>query len=246
MTTLRERPVSAGYELVMLILCLYALATLVMETTVQFEPGTQTILDYMDYVVCALFFLDFTNSFWRAPHRWRYFYTWGWLDLVSSIPAIDVLRWGRAARVVRVFRVFRGMRTTKLLAELVVKRRGENTFLAASLVALLLVVFCSIAALYFEVDAGSNIKTGEDALWWALVTITTVGYGDRYPVTTEGRALAVFLMTAGVGLFSIFSAFLAARFIGNSADDSSNTSSELSALRTEMAEIRRILEQLKR
>ena len=141
MTTLRERPVSAGYELVMLILCLYALATLVMETTIQLEPSTQTILDYTDYVVCALFFLDFNNSFWRASHRWRYFYTWGWLDLVSSIPAIDVLRWGRAARVVRVFRVFRGMRATKLFAELVIKRRGENTFLAASLVALLLVVF---------------------------------------------------------------------------------------------------------
>jgi voltage-gated potassium channel len=65
-----------------------------------------------------------------------------------------------------------------------------------------------------ERDApGSNIRTAEDALWWAYVTITTVGYGDKYPVTSEGRIIAVALITVGVGLFGTFTAFVASWFV---------------------------------
>jgi voltage-gated potassium channel len=170
--------------------------------------------------------------------------TWGWLDLVSSIPMIDGTRWGRAARIVRVLRVLRGLRATKLLAGLVLRRRGESAFLAVSLVALLLIVFCSIAVLHFETDPESNIKTAEDALWWAFATITTVGYGDCYPVTWEGRLIATILMCAGVGLFGTFSGFLAAWFIGSeAADGSSHVSDDLRELREEVAALRRTLEQ---
>jgi voltage-gated potassium channel len=76
-----------------------------------------------------------------------------------------------------------------------------------------MVIFSSIAILQVEHAPNSNIKTAEDALWWSYVTITTVGYGDKYPVTTEGRIIAVFLMTIGVGLFGTFTAFLASWFI---------------------------------
>ena len=64
-----------------------------------------------------------------------------------------------------------------------------------------MLLFSSIAILQVETDPNSNIKTAEDAIWWSYVTITTVGYGDKYPVTTEGRIIAVILMTVGVGLF---------------------------------------------
>lgn len=122
-----------------------------------------------------------------------------------------VLESGRSGRVLRVMR---GLRATKLLAGLVVRRRAENTFLAASLVALLLVIFCSVAVLHFETNVDSNIRSPDDALWWAFATIATVGYGDRYPVTGEGRIVATILMAAGVGLFGTFSGFLAAWFLG--------------------------------
>jgi voltage-gated potassium channel len=237
-----RRPASVGYQLFTLILCLYALAALALETAVRLEPGTRAILDYADYAVCTLFFLDFIISMWRAPDRWRYFITWGWLDLLSSVPTVDVVRWGRAARIVRVFRVLRGLRATKLVAGLVLQRRAENTILAASLVALLLIVFCSVAILHFEVTPESNIKTAEDAVWWAFATITTVGYGDRYPVTSEGRFVAAILMTGGVGLFGTFSGFLAAWFIESGAAEGTDVSADISSLRTEIAALRKLLD----
>src|SRR5687768_3976700 len=147
-----NRFASAPYQLFMLVLCLYALGVLAFQTTVAASPETRTILDYADYVVCALFFADFVVSLVRAPNRWRYLYTWGWLDLLSSIPMVDAVRWGRAARVLRVLRVLRGLRATKLLATLILRRRAESSFVAAALAALLLLVFCSVAVLHFETD----------------------------------------------------------------------------------------------
>ncbi len=123
----KPRTVSASYQFFMLVLCLYALAALAAQSAMRLEPGTRRILDYADYVVCVMFFADFVVSLLGAPNRWRYFITWGWLDLISSIPMIDMTRWGRAARIVRVFRVLRGLRATKLLAGLVLRRRGEST-----------------------------------------------------------------------------------------------------------------------
>ncbi|MFN0175157.1 MAG: potassium channel family protein [Saprospiraceae bacterium] len=86
--------------------------------------------------------------------------------------------------------------------------------MSASVVAILMIVFSSIAILQVEDDPNSNIKTGEDALWWSYVTITPVGYGDKYPVTTEGRMIAIALMTVGVRLFGTFTALMASWFVG--------------------------------
>jgi voltage-gated potassium channel len=78
-----------------------------------------------------------------------------------------------------------------------VTKRTESAFLAVALVAILLLIGSSISILQVETAPESNIKTADDALWWALSTITTVGYGDRYPVTPEGRFVAGLLMCAG-------------------------------------------------
>jgi voltage-gated potassium channel len=77
-----------------------------------------------------------------------------------------------------------------------------------------LVVFSSIAMLTLERDIpGATITTAEDALWWAIATITTVGHGDCYPITGEGRAVASIMMTAGVGLFGTLSGVAASWFM---------------------------------
>jgi len=232
---------SASYQIFMFALCVYTLVALSAEAI--FKPGGEIsqLLTYADTTVCAIFFLDFLLSLYRAPNRWRYLYTWGWLDLLSSIPALDAARWGRAARIARIFRVLRGVRATRILAGAVLERRAQSTVLAAALVALLLLITASIAMLNVETAPESNIKTAEDALWWALATITTVGYGDRYPVTSEGRFVAGFLMCAGVGLFGMFSGFIAAWFVAPEAKDERG---EIEALRGEISAIRTLLERM--
>jgi voltage-gated potassium channel len=233
---------SAGYQLFMLALCMYALGALAVHTVVKLEPRTGEILDIADYVVCLFFLLDFGVSMHRARHPWRYLVRWGWLDLLSSIPSVPMMRWGRAARVLRVFRVLRGLQATRVVATLLVRRRTENAFLAASLVALLLIVFCSVAVLHFETDPDSNIRTAGDAIWWAFATITTVGYGDRFPVTVEGRVVAAVLMAAGVGLCGTFAGFLASWFIGERND--SGKTEDLAAVKAELAALRAAIEGL--
>ena len=123
------------------------------------------------------------------------------------------------------------------------QRRSESTMLAATLVALILTVVSSIAILNAENDRSSNIRTAgdaEDAEWWTRTTITAVGYGDKFPVTSEGRVIAVMLMVVGVGLFGTFSGFVAAWFLA--PEKAEQGRSELSELRAEIEGLRLALE----
>jgi voltage-gated potassium channel len=235
----RNHAESIPYQLLMLALCVYTLVALTFEVVLRPRGEIRLLLGYADTAVCAVFLLDFFLCLYRAPSRWQYLYTWGWLDLASSIPTLDVTRWGRAARVARIIRLLRGVRATKILGGLALEKRAESAFLAVALVAILLLVVASISILQVETAAESNIRTADDALWWALSTITTVGYGDRFPVTPEGRFVAGLLMCAGVGLFGMFSGFLAAWFVAPAAQ---RETGELEALKDEVRELRSMLE----
>jgi voltage-gated potassium channel len=171
------------------------------------------LLEYADLAICVVFLVDFLVSLAFAPDKVQYFVTWGWLDLISSIPAVDFARWGRAARVFRVLRVLRALRATRVVASLAMRYRARNAVFAAALLLLLTVFSCSIAILHFEADTGGNICTAPDALWWAVSTVTTVGYGDFFPVTWEGRLVAALLMITGVGVFSALAGAMSTLFL---------------------------------
>jgi voltage-gated potassium channel len=89
------------------------------------------------------------------------------------------------------------------------------------LLAVITIIFaCSALVLSFEAHAkGSNIHNFGDALWWAVVTVTTVGYGDKYPVTGGGRGVAAILMFVGIGLIGVLTATVASFFVEQTADD---------------------------
>lgn len=229
-TNVHEKP--RPYQLFMLILCLYAMAALAIEAIFPLDIQTKKIIDIADNIVCALFFIDFLVNIIKAPHRWQYFFKWGWIDLLSSIPNIDILRLGRASRILRIFRVLRAVRATKIIASFILERRKESTFMAAALISILLIIFRSISVLHFEKNVQSaNIQTAEDAIWWAVVTMTTVGFGDKYPITMEGRAVAALLMVCGVGMFGMFSGFIASWFL---YPEKVKEKSELEMLRQEI------------
>lgn len=214
MTTKGSETEKLGFlSLLILVLSVYVLAALLVNTFFKLPPEVSRMLNMADNAICFVFLVDFGSRFSRAPDKLR-FMQWGWIDLVSSIPTLDVMRAGRMLRLIRLLRVLRAFRSTKHLVQHIFQRRTQGALTAAAIIAVLMIIFSSIAILQVEDDPHSNIKTAEDAIWWAYVTITTVGYGDKFPVTTEGRIIAALLMTVGVGLFGTFTAYLASWFVG--------------------------------
>jgi voltage-gated potassium channel len=174
---------------------------------------TKVILRYSDIVACVIFLFDFGVNLIRAEEKGRYLLTWGWIDLLSAIPAVGPLRYGRIGRLIPILRVIRAIRSARTIAFFVTGRRAESALLAAILVSLVLLMTASIAILQFETVPGSTIKTGQDAMWWALSTMTTVGSSELYPVTPAGRLIGAFVMAAGVGVFGVLSGVAASWFL---------------------------------
>lgn len=232
----------APYLLFILFISVLALVVLAADMFVDADSDTGRILHYADTLLCLLFFSDFLVCLYRSKNKARYMVTWGWLDLLSSIPAVEALRWGRAARFVRVLRVLRGVRSARILMRFILEKRAQIAGLAAALASIVVIAVASIAILHVERAAGgdANIRTPEDALWWSMVTITTVGYGDRYPVTMEGRCVAIGLMVVGVGLIGTWAGIAAAWFM-TAADERQDDS--IHTLRHEIQELRRIVEE---
>lgn len=200
------------FNLLIIILSFYVLGSLIVDTFFKLSPEISKVLVYVDNVICVIFLIDFIIRFKRAENKIS-FMKWGWIDLIASIPTLDFMRAGRLLRLIRLIRVLRAFRSTKHIVQHVFKNKVEGTLTSAALIAVLVLLFSSIAILQFETDPNSNIKTAEDAIWWSYVTITTVGYGDKYPVTTEGRIIAAVLMTIGVGLFGTFTAYVSSLFV---------------------------------
>jgi len=199
-------------DLIVVVLSIYVLGALLVDTLYVLPSETSILLNYIDNCICIVFFIDFCVRLYQADSKWKYL-KWGWIDLISSIPAINILRAGRLLRLIRLLRIIRAFRSTKHFVSHVFSNKAQGAFTSVLIIAALLIIFSAIAILQVETDPNSNIKTAEDAVWWAYVTITTVGYGDKFPVTTEGRIIAAILMTGGVGLFGTFTAYVASWFV---------------------------------
>lgn len=199
-------------QVVTLLLSVYVLIALSIQSVFSLAPETNAFLDRIDFYVCLVFLADFFICLYRAPSK-PAFLKWGWVDFISSIPMLDMFRIGRVVRIIRIFRILRAFRSTKNLLNYLLRDRKTTSFAAVATISFMLIVFSSIAILQLETSPDANIKTPVDAFWWAYVTITTVGYGDKFPLSPEGRIVAAVLMTAGVGLFGTFTGFVASLFV---------------------------------
>lgn len=190
-------------------LSIYVLVALTLEMLLPLTQDIRNALNFIDTAICILFLGDFFWRLWRSENKLQ-FLKWGWIDFFSSIPSLDIFRWGR---LFRLFRILRLIRSAKILYETYKKSPAQNSFLTMVFACFLFIDIGAILILHFEQHAAeSNIQNAYDAFWWAFVTMTTVGYGDYYPVTPGGRVIASILMTVGIGLFGSFTAFLAMHF----------------------------------
>jgi voltage-gated potassium channel len=250
------------YDLVIGILALFSLIILFLPIFVPLSSSTADVLNSTEDFLCLVFLFDFFRSLFRAQQKWRYFLKGGgWLDLLGSLP-FSKLAIFRLARLFRIVRVMRTLRASDFKA-ILTRRLAQSTLLFTLVVALLLVFSISWIVLYAEMGAPhANILTYPEAVWWAFVTITTVGYGDYYPVTTLGRSMAVILMFSGLGIIGVLSSYLSSTFIsfqsrrsearetGNEndeanekdEDDTTSRDAELAAIREELAALRKLFE----
>lgn len=165
-------------------------------------PDQARFLSIVDAGLTGIFVAEFSTRIYAAPDRQRYLRN-HWIDLVALIPAIREVRILRLLRLLRLVRAFAGIYRALQHFERLARHRGLAALYTAWLAVM---VICSILLYAAENGINEAVKSPLDALWWGIVTITTVGYGDVYPVTTEGRIAAAALMLLGIGLFSAITA----------------------------------------
>ena len=207
--------------LAVLALVAFGLSVLQLTDALTVNEEMPRLLELIDLGICVFFFADFVRSLIKAPDRWHYLKTWGWFDLLSSIPVLAIPHavFGQtpvALRLVRLVRVLRAIRSIRILLR--VTREDRTLAFISSLLLVGIVVFIGscIGVLWAETRPGISdelrssvtLDTAEDILWWAVVTSSTVGYGDTAPVTVTGKVFAFGLMLVGIGAFATLTSTL--------------------------------------
>jgi voltage-gated potassium channel len=207
---------NTAYEIFIGILSVLSILNLVLVYVFRNDPSLQTVLSVMNGLFSVIFLIDFLYRIFTAPSASRYFFRdFGWADLLASLPFAE-FKILRIFRLVRVYRLLRKLGVRSLVRTLV-KDRANSALMTLLLMGILVLQFGSITMLAIEEHAdGANITTASDALWYTIVTISTVGYGDTFPVTNLGRLLGAMIIIVGVGIFGTFTGYLANLFLGPS------------------------------
>ena len=225
-----------GWDWVVFVVALGALLLVLLETFMVLSAPTLAVFRWIDNAACGIFFIDVLVR-WRRMGWSAEFWRWGWVDLLAAIPFDAAFR---TLQIIRVYRILRVLRILYKLQELTTGTTLNERLLALPGVALVMIVFSTALMVQAERHTpGATIKSGGDALWWALTTVTTVGYGDTYPVTTEGRLIAAGLMLVGIALFGSISAIVTSKLIlPKETKDHEELRREVRALHGEIRELR--------
>ena len=207
-TSIRERG-SAVYQLTLLSLSVYVLSALIAESFFITDPEVRKVLQYIDFGVCLFFLSDFFYNFYRAESRAGYM-KWGWIDLISSIPMVDPLRWGRLARVVRILRVLRAIRSLRVLYSQVVRDKMESLTLLVFLFTFVSYTLSACLILEFERGTESPVQTASAALWWSFLNVMNAKTSIDPIQTAEGALIGIYLNKVGLLLFAYLNAMIIA------------------------------------
>jgi voltage-gated potassium channel len=204
---------NTSYELFILGVSLLSFLNLVL-LMLPLSVQANDVIFSIDKITAVIFLFDFTKRLTMATNKRGYFFKHrGWMDLLAAVPitAFNIFRLFRVLRFVRALRIIGPQNLLQLLK----KNLADTALYGVFFAILLLLEFGSIAILAAEEQVQSaNIKSASDAMWWVFVSITTVGYGDRYPVTDSGRLVGVATLTVGVGLFGVVTGYIANIFLG--------------------------------
>lgn len=177
------------------------LVVLALPDITRLPPASRLFLNTLAWLIWGIFAVELLVKVYLAPDRRRYLRS-HWPDVLTlAFPFV---------RVFRLLPIVIALLRTWEQAELVLRRR---TFSVLAITSFITIILAALLVYAVERSSAGTIRTFGDALWWAVATITTVGYGDVYPQTAGGRVVAVFLMLTGISLFGVLAARVAAFFV---------------------------------
>ena len=202
-------------DFVIILLAMISVGLLVFELSADLLAEQVALIRALDLLISFIFLADFAAGLWLAEDRWRHFRR-NWPDLLASIPISEglfrSLRMLRLIRLVRVVRVIARIRRIGAVADSTVDR--SSTYIYTATITGVVILSGAVAFFSMELETNPDVNNFYDAVWWSVVTSTTVGYGDIYPVTWEGRLVGMLLMLFGIGLVGTVAGLVSGYFFG--------------------------------
>jgi voltage-gated potassium channel len=228
-----RREITVVYRVFISAVTILALAVAVAYYALPGPDEIREVLYIIDSLYAFILLGDVFYSVYHAPNRLRYFMTLGWLNLIGSIPGFPLLRAARLPALAHTVRQLRRESLTELIKD-ARQQLASSTLFSTILIVMFVLTSGSMAIVMLERDApGANIVSGEDAVWWSIVTVATVGYGDRFPTTPPGRLVGAAMIVVGVSLFSVLTSFIATNFVARRQSDERHT--DLDTLQADLA-----------
>ena len=191
-------------------LILISVITFSIETIPDLKPQTRTILKSVELFSIIVFTIEYLLRIFVAESKPKFIFSFfGIIDFLAILPfylsfGVD-LRSLRALRFLRLFRILKLVRYNKAINHFTFAiKSAKEEILLFIFITLILIYFSAIGIYYFENEAQpEHFSSIFDSLWWAIITLTTVGYGDVYPITVGGRVFTFFILMIGLGIVAI-------------------------------------------
>lgn len=209
------------YQLFLLVLSIYVLCIVFIETFIITDVEISLILQKIDLFICMVFLSDFFINLYHAKNKLAYL-KWGWIDLLSSIPLVDPLRWGRLARIVRILRFLRTTKSLKILLTSIQNSKFQSLTLIVLLVSFVAFTLCAALILEFERNYSDGINTANEALRWALLNVLNAKIPITQVQSSEGIIATIVLNKIGYLLFAYINAIIIAWLIQKRTTINSN------------------------
>jgi voltage-gated potassium channel len=201
-------------EIVIALLTVVSLVVILIDIFFPLNAEQKTFIYIFDLVVVIVLATDYAFRVRRSSKRSRYIMK-HWYEIPAMLPLILYASADTstlAGQVVVQFRAIAFFRLVRLYYILTLIQGSRFVLLSAF--SIITIVFGALGVYLTEAEyAGANIKSLSDAFWWAIQTVSTVGYGDVYPVTPEGRIIGIFVMFAGIGILATFITALGSKLI---------------------------------
>ncbi len=188
-----------NFDKLLLVLSLYVVVELYLGTVIDYTPAIMEFTFWADLVICAVFLYDFFRGLIKADNKWL-FIRYHWIDFISSIPMVGVLRVGR---LVKVFRILRVIRSAKIVFQFFSAKNSFNSLKNLIILSVVIIFLFTLSIYHSEHLINPQISTFGDALWWTTITTISVGFlQDVSPISVEGKFISVVLLLLGMVIFS--------------------------------------------